>query len=287
MDYIIENSFLRVKLNSKGAEITSIQYKDTELIWQGSEPWKRHAPILYPIVGKLKNNEYIYKGNKYSLPQHGFARATEWLCTLQTQTSIEFELTDNENTFIQYPFHFSLIVKYTVINTQLHISFIVFNPDHDPLPFNLGFHPAFNTFSKLNNCYLKIAPEKKFIQRTLLNNGLLSDKKDTLLLNNNTLYLNESLFDNDAIVLEHTLIEEIQLACNDWKYQININSRNCKNWGIWTKKQCSDFVCIEPWMGIADEEITNQNILQKKDIILLSPYESWRWNIQITIHSIE
>lgn len=285
MIYNIENNFLKVKINSVGAEIVSIQYQNAELIWQAQQPWKRHAPILFPIIGKLKNNHYIYQNKIYSLPQHGFARDKEWICTLHSQTIAEFELTDDENTLAQYPFHFSLIIKYELINTQINITFTVFNPHHSDLPFSIGFHPAFNTFKQLNKCYLKFFPEKNSLKRTLLKDGLLSHQYEIIQLQQkHILHLNEELFIQDAIVLEHPEIQEIQLCCDDWYYQININGGNCTNWGIWTKNNCSEFICIEPWMGIADsQEIIHNNILHKKDIILLPPYQNFQWQVQISI----
>lgn len=286
MTYTIENTILKVRINSKGSEITSIHYKNKELLWQANVPWQRHAPILFPIVGKLNTDRYLYQGKLYSLPQHGFARDKEWVNTLHTSSTAEFELTDDEDTFIHYPFHFSLITKYELLNTSISITYTVFNPYHEYLPFSIGFHPAFNTFGKLNTCYLKIYPEKKSIQKNLLKNGLISQQQEIIPLQDQSILpLHEHLFENDAIVLQHPNIKEIKLCSDEWDYSISIHGDDCIHWGIWTKNNCSEFICIEPWMGIADEEIKNTpDIIHKKDIILLPPYQTWTWRIQITIH---
>ncbi|HPQ09645.1 MAG TPA: aldose 1-epimerase family protein [Bacteroidia bacterium] len=281
MFYQIENNYLKVKFSSQGAEIVSIQYKNQELIWQALPVWKRHAPVLFPIIGKLKNDSYIYNSKIYSLPQHGFARDKEWINTFHSENLCEFELTDDEQTFQNYPFHFSLIIKYQLIQSSLKIHFHIFNPHHSVLPFSIGFHPAFNTFGNLNNCFIQFIPDKTFLYKTILKNGLLSNQKEKLLLENSTLYLNEDLFSNDAIVLENPDISAMILSNPEWNYSIKISPNGCKNWGIWTK--CKDFICIEPWMGIADSESTSGNLLKKKDIILLLPYQHFDWYVDIDV----
>lgn len=284
MTNIIHNSILKAQFSNKGAELISLKYYDKELIWFAQEPWKRHAPILFPIVGKLKDDFYYYQNQKYFLPQHGFARDKEWLCTFQNETFIEFELTDDADTFKYYPFHFSIIAQYSLNNNSLNIHFQILNPYHYPMPFSLGYHPAFYLPHQLNNYYLKFLPHQQEIISSSLNNGLLTHLNNTINLDNSTLKLNTSLFDNDAIVLEKQNIEEIQIHNDKDDYYISIISKGLKNWGIWTKPKCNDFICIEPWMGIADVENHNHIIEQKKDIILLQPYQIWEWDILISIN---
>ncbi len=283
MIYTLKNNHLEITANSSGAELISLIYKEKELLWQAKDPWKRHAPILFPIVGKIKNNRYIYKHQTFALPQHGFVRDKEWLCTLCQNNTIEFELIDDDISFQQYPFYFSLIVRYKLEQSALNISFNVFNPYHYYLPFSIGYHPAFNTNGNRHSCYLKIISNHNTLERTLLQDGLLTSEKEPLKMSKNMLFLNEELFVKDAIVLENTDIQEIILCNDEWNYEIQVKSLNCKNWGIWTKKNCANFICIEPWMGIADKEDVSGIITEKKDIILLSPYQEWSWNIQIKV----
>jgi len=286
MIYTFSNKALEIKVNTKGAELISLLYKGKELLWQANEPWKRTAPILFPIVGKLKNNQYRYLNTIYTLEQHGFARDKEWLCTSLNakQGKIQFELTDDEETFSKYPFRFSLISEYSFIDdNSIKIHFKVFNPHYNVLPFSIGLHPAFNTFNDLDNCrvFFKGHSIPLPLKRTLLKDGLLSDEKE-IISDEPTIKLQTCLFENDAIVLENTGINEMILSNKHWNYQISIKS-DCKHWGIWTKAKYLDFVCIEPWMGIADTINTNGDILNKKDIILLQAYQSFEWSVEIRV----
>lgn len=281
--YHIQNNFLKAAFRSKGAELTSLSFENNELIWCAKEPWERHAPILFPIVGKLKNNTYIYRNKNYSLPQHGFARDLEWLCTYHNHTSIEFELVDNEYTFQMYPFHFSLIVKYELIDSSLNILFRVFNPHHQNLLFSIGYHPAFDLPFELNNYSLKFYPLQHKITTSVLSNGLISPQKKIVDLQNNQLNLSTSLFEKDAIIIENTDITNIELTTPHQPFYLNIFTGNAQNIGLWTKPHCKDFICIEPWMGIADNEGCSQILEEKKDIIHLAAYQSWTWNLKIEI----
>lgn len=286
MVYTLNNKTIALKVNTKGAELISLLYKGKELLWQANDPWKRTAPILFPIVGKLKNNQYRYLNAIYTLEQHGFARDKEWLCTSINvkQGKIQLELTDDDETFSKYPFHFSLITEYSFIDdNSIKIHFKVFNPHYNVLPFSIGFHPAFNTFNDLDNCkvFFKGHSIPLPLKRTLLKDGLLSDEKE-IISDDTNIKLQANLFENDAIVLENAGINEAILSNNNWNYQISIKS-NCNHWGIWTKPKCTNFVCIEPWMGIADNLNTNGDILNKKDIILLEAYQFLEWDVEIRI----
>lgn len=286
MVYTLNNKTIALKVNTKGAELISLLYKGKELLWQANDPWKRTAPILFPIVGKLKNNQYRYLNAIYTLEQHGFARDKEWLCTSINvkQGKIQLELTDDDETFSKYPFHFSLITEYSFIDdNSIKIHFKVFNPHYNVLPFSIGFHPAFNTFNDLDNCqvFFKGHSISLPLKRTLLKDGLLSDEKE-IISDDTNIKLQANLFENDAIVLENAGINEAILSNNNWNYQISIKS-NCNHWGIWTKPKCTNLVCIEPWMGIADNLNTNGDILNKKDIILLEAYQFLEWDVEIRI----
>ncbi|GIV28516.1 MAG: LACX protein [Bacteroidia bacterium] len=291
MEYNLQNKHLSLIVSTNGAEIISLKYQNRELIWQAENEWQRHAPILFPIVGKLKNNQYQYNNQFYSLPQHGFARDKEWLCTLHTEDTLQFELTDDEETFNIYPFHFSLIVEYQLVESGVNITFKIFNPYHEILPFSIGYHPGFNTFGELEDCSVIFERNNKslILQRTFLYNGLISNQKEAISFDNTEiekLRLNTRLFDNDALVFENSGIVSITLENSSWPYSIKISSPNCKNWGIWTKPNCNKFICIEPWMGIADTVDSNRDILNKKDIILLNAYSGWEWEINLDISTV-
>lgn len=264
--YELTSTDLKIKINSKGAEVCSVIHKGKEYIWQAnSNVWPRHTPVLFPIVGRLKNNTYTHQGKSYSLSQHGFARDKEFKCILQEKNKIEFELTHDEETKKVFPFDFNLRIIFTAKERILSTSYEVTNPTTNELYFSIGAHPGFKT-DDLNNYTLRF--EEKQYQITVLSDGLLSDQKEKLNMHSGELSLDTTLFERDALVFENNQLDGVQLVSkNGTGVELT-----CKGWpyfGIWSKKGCSEFICLEPWHGITDTVNSNGDISQKKGIIKL------------------
>ncbi len=116
-----------------------------EYLWQADPGhWARHAPILFPFVGKLKDNQYHYRGNTYQIGQHGFARDQRFTEVEKTATSIKLALKSSTESKRIYPFDFELTLAYTLSENSINVSYEVLNPSADPLYFSIGGHPAFN-----------------------------------------------------------------------------------------------------------------------------------------------
>jgi galactose mutarotase-like enzyme len=271
----LQNNLVSVKINSFGAELMSMFSKETDIeyIWQADEKvWARHAPNLFPIVGKLKDGEFIYQDKSYQLSQHGFARDSEFICVDHTNDYLLFELTASEESLKNYPFHFSFQIGYKLIENNLETSYSVFNPDNCDLYFSVGAHPAFNCPLQKNesfNDYELIFPNKNSLSINTLNDGLITSQTKSIVLNNHKINVSKQLFDNDALVFMNSQINEVQLASIKTKHGVTLISENWPYFGIWTKKNTENFICLEPWQGIADNEISNKNILNKTGIIKL------------------
>ncbi len=259
MVYNLNSDKLTVSINSKGAEIASVKRECMEYIWQAkADVWPRHAPVLFPIVGKLKNG---------SLSQHGFARDKEFVCLSQSKTDISFSLKSDQETKKLFPFDFELIIKYTLSSDTITCSYEVNNPSSQNLLFSIGAHPGFATPDQLSNYILKFKADKEY-NITLLADGLLTETKTKLPLQNGELNLNTSLFDKDALVFENSQIDSISLISRSG----NGVELNCVGWpyfGIWSKKGSDEFVCLEPWHGITDSINSTGDLSQKKGIIKL------------------
>ncbi len=282
----LKNNSLTVGINSFGAELSSVIKNNMEYIWQANaDVWPRHAPVLFPIVGKLNAGSYSYQSNSYSLSQHGFARDNEFMCVEQTETKLVFELTANKELLKKYPFHFSLQITYSITNDVLKTEYSVFNPDNTNLYFSIGAHPAFNC------CFYKedvfedmelIFPSKNALVVNTLNDGLITTYTKQINLLNNRLPITKELFDNDALVMMNNQIDDVYLLSK--KSQLGVKM-NCKHWpyfGIWTKKQSNQFICLEPWYGIADMENSNSNIEKKEGIITVLPENYFKCEFDIT-----
>lgn len=271
----LESTQLKVNINSFGAELCSVKNKNSlEFIWQANKGvWARHAPVLFPIVGKLKDNFLVYENIKYELPQHGFARDMDFELIEDSTGSCTFELKSNPETLKKFPFEFVFQINYQLIENKLITNYKVINPSHKPLLFSVGAHPGFNCpllpNESFNDYYLEF--EKNNYELTELDNGLRTDGKKKLVLTDNKLFLNKDVFSKDALVFENNQINKISLCSTKSRHKITLDSNNWPCFGIWSKSGNTEFVCLEPWFGVADDTKTNNELIKKEGIIELAP----------------
>ena len=282
----LENDFLIIETTKSGAELTKIFSKDKnkEILWNGdSKYWGRHSPILFPIVGRLKDNETIIDNKVYNMTQHGFARDMDFDLVDITNDSISYKLTSNENTKKYYPYSFELIVTYKLINNNVNIYWQVKNTDSKEMYFSIGAHPAFNIESNIEDYYLEFNTRNNVENITL--NGPFNDKYtkvDTL----DKLNLSPEVFINDAII--YTNIDEIKLKSKNDNFFINVSFKDFPLVGIWSPfykdtNTIAPFICIEPWYGLCDS-INSDKIFKNKSFInKLKSKESFYTSYSISI----
>lgn len=286
--YHLNNEFLSVTISSKGAELISLKDdKSVELLWQADEAiWPRHAPVLFPIVGRLKNNTYKFNGKEYSLTQHGFARDKEFTLINRADDFLTFELVSNNQTLEVFPFDFKLQIKYTLLKTKLVTTYTVINASQEKMFFGIGAHPGFNTKTCANETlgnYTIIFDGINELVAEALKDGLLSGETYTIPLNNGTLKLASALFENDALVFKNNQIKsltltsklsnrKIKMICTDWPF-----------YGIWTKKGCDQFICLEPWYGITDSVLSTGDLEEKLGINCLEAMQSRQFEFIIEV----
>ena len=275
MNYEIKNEHIKVKIKSFGAELNSLQKidEDLEYIWQGdSKYWNRHSPILFPIVGRLKNDSYTYQNQKYNMTQHGFARDKEFEVIKNEVDFIEFRLKSDEKTLEIYPFSFELYLSYKLEKNSLIVSYKVINKSDDKMLFSIGAHPAFNWTlkedEKKENYFLEFENIKETKRYFLNDKGLVYDSVDLKIIDNK-IALNEELFKNDALVFEDLNIKTLTLKNSINENYIKLNFENFPYLGIWSKPTGAPFICIEPWFGVADSFDSSKNLEDKKGIITL------------------
>lgn len=268
MNYEIKNSFIKAKIKLFGAELNSLQKidEDLEYIWQGNPKyWARHSPVLFPIVGRLKNDSYFYKNKKYSLSQHGFARDKEFELIKKGEDFIEFSLKNDEETLKNYPFLFELNISYKLEKTKLIISYKVKNKSEDRLYFSIGAHPAFNISSGDSLDFEDVRTSKRYF----LNDKGLIYKNQEVSFTKNSLILDEEIFKNDALVFNDKNIKSIILRDKNSNKILKVEFKDFPYLGVWSKPNLAPFVCIEPWFGVADEENSNQKIEDKRGVQVL------------------
>lgn len=288
MNVILTSPQLKATINSFGAELCSVKNKDDlEIIWQANKTiWARHAPVLFPIVGKLNNNSFVYNDKNYELSQHGFARDLEFRLLDATTNSCTFELKATDTTKKRFPFDFVFQINYSLKQNSLITTYTVSNPATNKLLFSVGAHPGFNCpllpNEKMEDYYLEF--EKNHLVKTQLDNGLRLNTKEELILTNQKLPLKKELFDKDAMVFENYQINTISLCSSKSKHKITLE---CKNWpyfGIWTKRGNESFVCLEPWYGIADSTSFTSDFSKKQGLIALSSNQQFVCEYSLTFN---
>ncbi|MCZ8331281.1 MAG: aldose 1-epimerase family protein [Flavobacterium sp.] len=283
MTTTISNSKIRADISSNGAELISLKKSKTgkEYIWNGNpEFWAKHSPILFPIVGTLKNNTYLYNNVEYHLSRHGFARDNNFELIHQTDNEVVFSLKSNEETLKLYPFQYELQIKYTISGNDLLVIYHVFNENDFEMPFSIGGHPAFALDKNFENYALEFEADET-LEFYLLENDLLLNQSSKINLDKKTLPLTYSLFENDALVFKKLKSNSILLKENNLPI-LNFRFNDFPNFGIWTKIN-APFICLEPWVGYADTISANGNILEKEGIVLLEPKKNTTFTFSITI----
>lgn len=283
MTTTLSNSILSATINHKGAELISLQSLKTkkEYIWEGDPYfWGKHSPVLFPIVGTLKNNSYQYKDKIYFLSRHGFARDFDFNIVSQEKNKVVFSLQNTLETFNIYPFQFELQLIYTLKKTELIVTYKVINNSSETMPFSIGGHPAFALKGKFENYTLQFESGEKLISYGL-ENDLLSDKTQCIQLKNDQLPLTYSLFEKDALVFKSLQSKQIQILENNNPI-LNFKFDNFPNLGIWTKLN-APFICLEPWLGYADTINANGNILEKEGVKLLESNSDTAYSFSLEI----
>lgn len=279
----ITNAKLSATINHKGAELVSLQNIDSkkEFIWEGNpEYWGKHSPILFPIVGTLKNNTYTYNGNVYNLSRHGFARDMNFDLISLTENEAVFSLKSNQETKALYPFDFELQIIYTLIDAELNIRYRILNTGSEALFYAIGGHPAFALSDAFEHYSLQFVPNENLISYEL-ENDLLSDKTKKIELDKGNLPLNYWLFEKDALIFKELKSNQIQLLHGVTPI-LNFKFNDFPNFGIWTKIG-APFICLEPWVGYSDTLNTNGNITEKEGAQKLQNNTSMEYSFSVEI----
>ncbi|WP_372919838.1 aldose 1-epimerase family protein [Salegentibacter sp.] len=286
----IKNEFLSISVNPVGAELSSIKNLETgvEHLWQGDpEIWASQAPNLFPVIGVLKNGEYIFEGKTYKMPKHGFVRYNENIeLKSKTEDELIFELNYSEESSKQYPFKFRFEIGFILKDKSIEVSHRIYNLDDKTIYFSLGGHPAFNAPISVNEVYEDYYLEfdqKLDLRSYLLNEeGLISEKTVGILDNENKIRLKKDLFENDALIFKNIPSKKVSLKSKNSGTVLSVEYKDFKNLGIWAKPG-APYVCIEPWLGIADVEGTDQNLKTKEGMEQLEPGKIFQANYIINV----
>jgi galactose mutarotase-like enzyme len=270
----MKNDFLEISLSPKGAELTSIRDCHTgfEFLWQADQSvWGRHAPVLFPIVGKVLNNQLLVDGTAYTMGQHGFARDRIFTLESETDTECWYRLQDDLSTMAIFPYPFELKLGYRLVDQTLECLYQVYNPGNTTLHFSIGAHPGFNLpTAQLSDYEIRFA-RAETAERCLLSDGLLNGETKPVLSSPHHIQLSQTLFDDDAIVCKKLHSTSLELRQLNGSFRIQLDFDGFPYMGIWTQKGTEQYICLEPWCGHADPTEGHADFSQKEAIETLAP----------------
>lgn len=282
----LSNDRFTVTISEKGAELSSVRFNGLEYLWQADPAfWGKHSPILFPIVGELKNGAYLFEGQEYKMSRHGFARDKIFKVSESSPASVTFKIQSDESTLAVYPFPFSLDIRYSLEANMLSCHFLVKNTGANRLYFSLGGHPAFNVPLEKGLAYpdyFLTFEEDTELEKYPLEDGLIAGTTQKIALKQHTLTLQPSLFYQDAIVLKSLNSKVVTLSTKKGIHGLSLAFEGFPYFGIWASKD-APFVCLEPWCGIADSVNRTLQLQDKEGINELPANETWEreWKLKV------
>ncbi len=286
----LENNQLTVCIQHKGAEICSIKSKksEQEYIWQADRAiWGSSAPVLFPIIGALKEGKYTYKDVTYNIPKHGFIRHNMSLKVIEkTDTSVTLGYTSSKETLSIYPFEFEFSITYSIEGTTLNVHHTVKNNGDDQMLFSLGAHPAFNCplndGEYYSDYFIEFDQAETDVTHELTDTGFTTGDTHGMLFNTKQLNLTPHIFDNDALIFKQLKSSTVTLKNVKNTQEIRVAFDDFKYLGIWAKPN-APFVCIEPWLGITDAENGNGKFEDKEGLLTLEANNTFNASYSIEI----
>ncbi len=290
MLHTLKNDVLKITTAEHGAELNSIRElaDGTEYLFDGDPIWWAYSsPILFPIVGKVVDNKYLVDGKEYTLPQHGFARTSDFWLVDASSNSITFAFESNAATLIHYPYRFRLEISYELRGNEVKYSWKVATVDDQEMYFSIGAHPAIRCpiayRENFSDCYLKFNHPEKSSRIPLTANGQLSHERIPT-IDGTELDLTYDLFKGDALVFDDLKSDEISVCSRKSNKRLTIRAKDFPYWGIWTPAQGgAPFICIEPWHGHADYEGFNGELKDKEGIRKLDVDETFQTEMSFII----
>lgn len=262
---------LEIKTVKKGAELVSVKSNGIEKMHDGENFWNRHSPVLFPIVGKLKDGKTIIEGKEYAMSQHGFARDMEFKQIGENS----YVLKSNEKTKLKYPYDFELYISYEVQKNKVTTKYKVVNKDSRIMYFGLGGHPAYACEYSSGQYRLEFEDIEDKLEIYQLEDGLLKNTPEKLskYFRENRIFLNEKTFEKDALIIKNINSDKIYLK-TETKTILAFEFKGFPYLGVWSKPE-APFVCIEPWFNTTDKIDSDGIYKNKENILKLEPNQDF------------
>jgi galactose mutarotase-like enzyme len=283
--HVMSNGTLSATVKADGAELCSLRDSaGGEIMWQAASIWPRHAPVLFPIIGRLKDDMLRHDGKTYRLPQHGFARDKRFAWLNRSATACRLVLHDDADTRAVYPFAFRLEIAFVLDEDAVEQRFTVTNPGRGILPASLGAHPGFGWplaegVDKAAYLLEFAEPETAPVRR--LADGLLKTQPEATPIAGRTLALQPTLFEADAVILPSPASRSVRYTAPG-SPAVEIAWEGFNQLGLWSRPG-GDFLCIEPWHGMASPVDFDGELTDKPGLMLIPPGEHRTLSLRIRV----
>ena len=274
--HTLQSEAISATIKGAGAELCSLSNAEgLELLWQAGPAWPRHAPLLFPIVGRLKNDQLRHRGKTYPMTQHGFARDRRFAWLRREPNLCQLVLSDEPDTSSRYPFAFRLEVTYALSGAELEVTLRIDNLSDEVLPASIGAHPAFNwplSPELAKDEYILTFSDNEIAPIRRLKEGLMRAAPEPTPIHGKTLALSERLFDEDAVILDVLASSSVRYA-GPRGPSIEMSWEGFRELGIWSKPGGAPFLCIEPWRGFASPSNFDGEFADKPGLMHIPPAE--------------
>lgn len=274
----IKNGRFTAQVDPVGAQIVSLQDGDRELLWTGDPAyWHEHAPVLFPIVGALRDGRVKIKGQWFEMARHGFAKRMGFAVDGQAGSAVSLTLRADGETKKLYPFDFALTVAYSLEEDGYTTQFTVENTGKEALPFAIGGHPGFNLpmeeGARFEDYTIQFEKDEDQVCPTVhMDTGLLDYEHLGFALKGREIPLRHSLFYGDALVFRHLNSRRVRLVNKSTGRGVEMYfGSEFPMLGIWSAQNDGPYVCLEPWTGCATLTTEGDELTEKFNMLAIEP----------------
>lgn len=290
---VIENEQFKAEINEKGAELTHLVNKsgDFDYIWN-NDLWPKHAPVLFPAIGRSEADSYTYQGKEYKMPQHGFAGDQTFSVKENNGSSLTLSLEANSDTKALYPFEFELDVTFTLTNSGLKFNFEIVNKDDKQFAFSIGSHPAFNVpiggDASFDDYELNFQPANLDLKQFEIVKTPAPYRDGKIIplaaANKSNIKLNHDMFEAGLVIIENSGIDGVKLSSPKSEHSIELTLTDFQYVCLWTKEGANaPFLCIEPFQGLPDISGQQSDLLAKEANVTVDAGKTKNYGYEITL----
>lgn len=283
---------MTVQVKLFGAQLWSVKDTEgTEYLWQGNPKyWEDRSPVLFPYIARLTEGRYLLGGHEYQMDIHGFAKDSVFELEKQTEEELILCLSDSEETYAQYPYHFVFKVSYRLAEKKLEVTYHVENKDTKTMYYGAGGHPGFNVPLQegvtFEDYYLEFSGEGRAKREIFSEDCFVMEKQEDFPLEDgNRLLLRHDLFDNDAIILSN-MPKNVALCSKTGTKGVKVSYEDMDYLGLWHwPRTDAPYLCIEPWSSLPSRKGIIEDFEKQENLKKLEPgkFKDHRWSVEISL----